>query len=338
MHMSCEDCQTQMIELLYAELGAQEAAKVRAHLAECASCAQAYAELQSTLEFVDRLPLEAPSAKTHDAIMQAAHARVAGGSAMGGAPSGRGLVYAPQLAMAAAAMLVVVAGVYAGFPFAPREAGDFDSAAPPPAAVAVTPEVPEQEAPLPTVSKDSAPSVTREVAVSTARQQAKRRAATATKTKPRVVSAPSAHKAARAKSAVPEAAFEARSPGALSTAGAPSVADRAEASGAPDEAPALAEQDDHATDAALDLLGRARALRDRDDCLSAVRLYERFIATNAKDSRVSAAKLETGMCYQTLGNEERARRWLSEAAKDKTVGARARRELERMDRAATDKR
>jgi len=129
--MNCENCETQLLDLLYGELDATTAGQVRAHLDGCASCRAASEKLGSARRIVRQLPLESPPARVHAAIMARAQAHVRG-DAVAAAPRGKahaeseepqspmqrfmawlsGFVLGPQVAMAMVLMLMVGVGLY----------------------------------------------------------------------------------------------------------------------------------------------------------------------------------------------------------------------------------
>ncbi len=129
--MNCENCETQLLDLLYGELDATTASQVRAHLDGCASCRVASDKLVSARRIVRQLPLESPPARVHAAIMARAQAHVRG-EVVVAAPRGKahaeseepqsavqrfmawlgGFVLGPQVAMAMVLMLMVGVGLY----------------------------------------------------------------------------------------------------------------------------------------------------------------------------------------------------------------------------------
>ncbi len=337
--MTHDECQTLLVALLYQELDAGQASQVREHLAGCQDCARSYAELQGTLEFVDRLPLEAPAPAVEDAIMTAARAeadrRAAG--------SGQGWLLSPHLAMAAAAMLVIGVGVYAGFPFLVREVVMEDEATPvaAPAAPAESDALEEERAVTDSTDEVVAPGMgspketvlradrtleqnkaqPKKVAKQAERKRRVKRAAPTAVAKSEPVGSKRIGRAATRGASSPDALSGLRGGGMDSRAEAEVVAFDRKAS-ATDDRSAVS------TEASSDLLARARALSAKDDCLGAVKVYERFIKKYPKDPATSDAKLETGLCYRRLGRIERARYWLREASKDQAVAKRANRELD----------
>jgi len=129
--MNCENCETQLLDLLYGELDATTVSQVRAHLDGCASCRAASEKLVSARRIVRQLPLESPPARVHAAIMARAQAHVRG-EVVAAAPRGKahaeseepqspvqrfmawlgGFVLGPQVAMAMVLMLMVGVGLY----------------------------------------------------------------------------------------------------------------------------------------------------------------------------------------------------------------------------------
>jgi len=129
--MNCENCETQLLDLLYGELEATTAGQVRAHLDGCASCRAASEKLGSARRIVRQLPLESPPARVHAAIMARAQAHVRG-EVVVAPPRGKahaeseepqspvqrfmawlgGFVLGPQVAMAMVLMLMVGVGLY----------------------------------------------------------------------------------------------------------------------------------------------------------------------------------------------------------------------------------
>ena len=61
--MNCENCETQLLDLLYGELDATTIGRVREHLDGCASCRAASEKLVSARRIVRQLPLESPPAR-----------------------------------------------------------------------------------------------------------------------------------------------------------------------------------------------------------------------------------------------------------------------------------
>jgi hypothetical protein len=129
--MNCENCEAQLLALLYGELDPTSAARVREHSDGCASCGAARGKLESARRIVRQLALEAPPARVHSAIMERAQAhargevvvarptrdeRAAGDAAQG--PLERfvawlgGFVLGPQVAMAMVLLLMVGVGLY----------------------------------------------------------------------------------------------------------------------------------------------------------------------------------------------------------------------------------
>ena len=77
MATNCEDVSAQMMELLYGELPADARASVNAHVAGCARCRTELAGFEKTRAVARRGLDEAPPARAHAAIMQAAAAHLA---------------------------------------------------------------------------------------------------------------------------------------------------------------------------------------------------------------------------------------------------------------------
>lgn len=129
--MNCENCETQLLALLYGELDATSAASVREHSDGCASCGATRERLESARRIVRQLSVETPSPRVHAAIMTRAQAQLRG-EVMGTRSSGAeradgdeaqgplqrfvawlgGFVLGPQVAMAMVLMLMVGVGLY----------------------------------------------------------------------------------------------------------------------------------------------------------------------------------------------------------------------------------
>jgi len=77
MATNCEDVSAQMMELLYGELPADARANVDAHVAGCARCRSELEGFEKTRAVARRGLDEAPPARAHAAIMQAAAAHLA---------------------------------------------------------------------------------------------------------------------------------------------------------------------------------------------------------------------------------------------------------------------
>src|SRR2546423_15723620 len=77
MAMNCEDVSAQMMELLYGELRGDARARLDAHVAGCARCRAELDGFQKTRAVARRGLDEAPPARAHAAIMQAAAAHLA---------------------------------------------------------------------------------------------------------------------------------------------------------------------------------------------------------------------------------------------------------------------
>ncbi|HEY8429711.1 MAG TPA: anti-sigma factor, partial [Sandaracinaceae bacterium] len=73
--MDCEACTDRLVDLLEGELDAAEAEPARAHLAECESCAAAFARLERGRELATMLVLEEPPASVRNAVLAAARER-----------------------------------------------------------------------------------------------------------------------------------------------------------------------------------------------------------------------------------------------------------------------
>ena len=77
MATNCEDVSAQMMELLYGELPAAARASVDAHVAGCARCRGELEGFEKTRAVARRGLDEAPPARAHAAILQAAAAHLA---------------------------------------------------------------------------------------------------------------------------------------------------------------------------------------------------------------------------------------------------------------------
>jgi hypothetical protein len=181
--MTCERANQLITELVCGELGADEAASVRAHAESCARCGPELARFARVLAVAQELPMEAPAPAVEQRIMQAARealSRRAGGAVAidSGTPSGGIKAWlerlgtwamSPQVAMASVLLLVVGIGLYAlpfgedGAPAALQLAQEPVSA-PPQTATATSAPVEAKEmarlpapAPAANVARDEAP-------------------------------------------------------------------------------------------------------------------------------------------------------------------------------------
>lgn len=129
--MNCENCETELLALLYGELDATTAARVREHSEGCASCGAARMKLESARKLVRPLAMVEAPTHIHAAIMERAQAHLRG-EVVVAAPKGvqraaargadgplqrflgwlGGFVLGPQVAMALMLMLMVGVGLY----------------------------------------------------------------------------------------------------------------------------------------------------------------------------------------------------------------------------------
>ena len=86
MASNCEDVTAQMMELLYGELPADARANVDAHVAGCARCRAELDGFEKTRALARGGLDEAPPARAHAAIMQAAAAHLAAQAQAGSRP------------------------------------------------------------------------------------------------------------------------------------------------------------------------------------------------------------------------------------------------------------
>jgi hypothetical protein len=125
--MTCERANQLLTELVCGELGADEAASVRAHAESCGRCGPELSRYARVLAVAQELPLEAPAPAVDQRIMQAARealSRRAGGAvAIDSSTPSSGIkawlerlgtwAMSPQVAMASVLLLVVGIGLYA---------------------------------------------------------------------------------------------------------------------------------------------------------------------------------------------------------------------------------
>lgn len=74
--MNCEQCEDQLLELLYGELSAPQAALVQSHANDCETCASALHELEDAVGFANAFSYEEPPASFDTPIMEAARSHV----------------------------------------------------------------------------------------------------------------------------------------------------------------------------------------------------------------------------------------------------------------------
>ncbi|MGB5349697.1 MAG: hypothetical protein WBN10_08860 [Polyangiales bacterium] len=327
--MSCEECKSQVFELIERE--AVDPEGVRAILADCPDCRAEFEAIKAALALAGELPIEEPSADIDAAILGLADRRLpsaGAGSATIAAqaeapiPFHAKMTQVPPWAMAAVALLAVGVGVWS----IPRtvqfesdanqtvlETKETVSMAEAPREERLGGALPLEESAVASMDDvaDAAPVGVRDSAKSAGR--------------PARSQAPRAKKRrdAMARQSAPEE--EAAQNRALAPAAAPAVAkgegvaQRAASGGAvaEDAAQASAELDE------MDV--------ERDEtaeCRYEVRAFERRLRDDEGYAPTPEEQLAIGRCYQRLGDTANARTWLKRAAAAPATKRRARKALQ----------
>lgn len=127
--MNCEQCEDQLLELLYGELPSQQAALVQSHANDCDACLAALDELKDAMGYANAFTFDEPPASFDAPIMEAARshvlredriAKVAAADATASEQehsSGlltwlRGLMTGPQFAATAAMVMVLGVSIW----------------------------------------------------------------------------------------------------------------------------------------------------------------------------------------------------------------------------------
>jgi tetratricopeptide (TPR) repeat protein len=79
------------------------------------------------------------------------------------------------------------------------------------------------------------------------------------------------------------------------------------------------------------LMALARTQKDAGDCKRAVETYEAFLGAHRQHRLAPRAMLEAAECWLKLGNVQRARHWLTKAARLSQTSSEARAALQRLD-------
>jgi hypothetical protein len=325
--MSCEECKSQIFELIERE--AVDPEGVRAILADCPECCAEFEATKAALALAGELPLEEPPAHIDTAILSLAGQRLspsAPRSLPGAAheetevPFYKKIAQVPPWAMAAVALLAVGVGVWS-IPRTVQLESDADQGsrevigsapvaeAPPEERLGGAP--PSEEAATPIVDDvaDAAPNRLAESAKSASRpagreasRRKKRRVTLATKQAPEA----EAQKRELAPAAAP--AFAKRQ----------DVAKRSAAGGAVAEDSALASAELDETDAKRD---------EKAECRDEVTAFEQRLRDDDGYAPTPDKQLAIGLCYQRLGDTAKARAWLERAAAAPATQRRARRAL-----------
>jgi hypothetical protein len=359
--MNCEQYEDPLLSLAEGDLPPDEAADVRAHAASCPRCGELLERLSAGHQLSLRLPMADPPAAVGSRIMAAARAHAAGNAGTPVAPH-RGLsatailqwlrevALGPQVAMATVMLLVVAIGVWylpdlrlepdlrAGPVMHPGVEGE-----PAPSAEAATAiqEPTEAEAPLAKAEAD-APAPGPAAAPLEERAWRKRRqpgafeggrgagAATRDESRRKEVAAsprprePLADRAVMAEQAPAAAPAPARSASAAQRASSEpllGLSGNDEVAAAPDPLRSHADA----------LMALARAQKDAGDCKRAVETYEAFLGAHRQHRLAPHAMLEAADCWLRLGKVERARHWLTKAARLPQTSREARAALQRLD-------
>jgi hypothetical protein len=299
--MNCDECKEQVFELIEQE--AIDPAAVRALLARCPDCQSLFDELKEALRTAAMLPLEEPPLSIDAAIVRAAAARQSTRRR-----SRWRRLQAPPLAMAAVALLAIGIGVWT----IPR-GGEVEGS---------DASMEKLEANDELIDKLEADQIgdssSQEPAIAALEPEADRPAAALRKAGSRPARA-KRRAAAPAASAVARQAADAREalPEATAAAGV------------------SAELEDRA---ALEIEGTAPRLAEEQRKEDSIATCRRRVAEHesADEDRADATidaeqALALGRCYQRLGNEKSARRWLRRAAGEPVTKARAERALRELD-------
>jgi len=326
--MSCEECKSQVFELIERE--AVDPEGVRAILADCPDCRAEFEAIKAALALAEELPIEEPPADIDAAILSLADRRlpsaVAGSATVAAQaeapiPFYKKMVQVPPWAMAAVALLAVGVGVWS-IPRTVQFESDADQTVLETKETVSMAEAPPEErfgGPLPL--EESAVVAMDDVAEAApvgARDSAKSAG------RPVRPQAPRAKKRrdAIARRSAPEA--EAVQNRALAPAAAPAVAkgegvaQRAAAGGAVAEDAALASAEADDRDAKRD---------ETSACREKVSAFERRLQDDEGFAPAPEEELALGRCYRRLGDTAKARRWLERAAADPATRRRARKAL-----------
>lgn len=320
--MSCEECKEQVFELIERE--AIDPEGVQAILAECPDCREEFEALKASLALAGQLPIEEPPPAVDAAILQQAARRLESAGSVPGGTSAKGgevvpfrkrVLQTPPWAMAAIALLAVGVGVWS----IPREV-QFESDAAPGAPVVAQVETADLEEAEPASFGDSAaeldegaaspvPEAPRGLAQATEKgpaRRAKKKAAPSKRSREAVArqQVPRTDEddfALAGSGAASEAKVEARErPVALRSA-----ADSA--TSVPATAPVPAEAEEAAAD-------RGAKAGELASCKASVATFEKRLRDERRYEPEPEEQLALGRCYQTLGDEKKARTWLERAA------------------------
>ena len=328
--MSCDECKEQVFELIERE--AVDPEGVRAILDECPDCRAEFEALKASLALAAQLPLEEPPADLDAVILSQASRRLeASGSApeAGGSEAGevvplrKRLLQAPPWAMAAIALLAVGVGVWS-IPRQVQLESELEPGSPVVAESARVEAAEAEEAP-PGPSEDA---LAEGVAMRDETAADDRAEATAAVAKGRASRSgePARKQAARAKkrpealarrTAKPETDREnlalagaGAAPEANGEAKEKSVAMRSAA-----DVPASAPAPSQAAFGVEEVAAEADSAADeRSACRAKVEAFEKRRRDERRYRPGPEEQLAIGRCYQTLGDEKKARAWLERAA------------------------
>ncbi|NND29972.1 MAG: hypothetical protein HKN97_15430 [Myxococcales bacterium] len=328
--MSCEECKSQIFELIERE--AVDPEGVRAILADCPECRAEFEATKAALALAGELPLEEPPAHIDAAILSLAERRLSSTARESVSraaqeekvvPFYKRMAQVPPWAMAAVALLAVGVGVWS-IPRTVQLESDADQGALEAMESAPVAEAPQEEqkerlggaAP----SEEAAVAAVNDVADAAplrVAEPAKSAARTARRQAPRAKK----RRDALARQSGPEAEAQKRE---LAPAAAPAfatgqdAAKRSAAGGAVAEDAALASAE----------LDEADAKRgETAECRGEVTAFEQRLREDDGYAPTPEEQLAIGLCYQRLGDTAKARAWLERAAADPATKRRARKAL-----------
>jgi hypothetical protein len=288
--MNCDECKEQVLELIERETVDPDG--VRAILARCPDCRDAFDQMKSALALVADLRVEEPPAAIDGVILQAAAAR-----APQVVPLRKRRLQPPPWAMAAIAMLAVGVGLWA----IPRDVQLESDAVP--ASAMTAEEAIAAEAEVENVAVQTEPA-----SKQLARRQRTERDAAKTE---RALSRPAAAKRrSNALAAEPTADLLAEAPASVAASDVAAGAAMESSAGDADSASPRTlkkEHDDEATATCKRKIAEVEARRhdDKDHVLA------------------PEDELAVGKCYETIGDIVEARKWLRRAAAHPETKARA---------------
>jgi hypothetical protein len=326
--MSCEECKSQVFELIERE--AVDPEGVRVILADCPDCRAEFEAIKAALALAGELPIEEPPADIDAAILGLADRRLrsTGPESSSGAteeatriPFYKKMVQVPPWAMAAVALLAVGVGVWT-IPRTVQFESDAEQPMPRAKETVSLPEAPGEERFAGAPASEQAEVVALDENVETAPVGATASAKSGARPLRRQAPRTKKRRDAIAQESAPEAEAGNR---AMVPAAAPAlskgegVVQRTAAGGAVAEDAALASAEADDMDAKRD---------ETSACREKISAFERRLEDDEGSAPAPEEELAIGRCYQRLGDTAKARKWLERAAADPATRRRARKALQ----------